>query len=254
MIDSIYCNNTENIGDKLSAPLLYFNYYLTRNINISDLPNIKTMCNVFILGGGGLLSPFFKDSLNVIYEKIDKFKIKIAWGIGYNTHYGDENCFDYNELLKNFDLVGTRDYKSIYRWVPCASCMHPMFTKASLNITEDIVIYEHGDFPIDINGYNRLSNFEKDFFKVINFLNNSNIVITNTYHGVYWATLLNKKVLVIPFSNRFDNFKHPPVVCNVDNYKSKIEYAKNYPHALYECRIANIKFSEEVFKVLNKSS
>jgi hypothetical protein len=41
----------------------------------------------------------------------------------------------------------------------------------------------------------------------------ADVVVANTYHGAYWATLLGRRVIVAaPFSNKFFGFRHEPVI------------------------------------------
>ena len=84
---------------------------------------------------------------------------------------------------------------------------------------------------------------------MINFLGSAELVITNSYHGAYWATLLKRKVVVMqPFSSKFLGFRHPLVVAN--NFDiTDIKNLPVYPNALKEAREANSKFAK---KVLNK--
>jgi glycosyltransferase involved in cell wall biosynthesis len=124
--------------------------------------------------------------------------------------------------------------------------MHPLFDR-HYEIKHPFVVYEHKTHsPIAISGLPRLTNQEKDFGKVISFLGSAECVITSTYHGVYWATLLNRKVVLLnPFSSKFSGFRHMPAVANEKTWKDAGAGAKNYPEALNECRSANLRFREK---------
>lgn len=85
--------------------------------------------------------------------------------------------------------------------------------------------------------------------KLFLFLASAKVVITNTYHGVYWATLLGKKVLCYkPFSSRFFHTKYPPVFIEslTENLDENINNSKNYLESLNECRLANDNFYVKV--------
>lgn len=76
-------------------------------------------------------------------------------------------------------------------------------------------------------------------------------VITNRYHGVYWGTLLKKKVLLYePNCSRFLRFRHMPILFDRTNWSEKMDQAQAYPDALDECRTANTEFAKEVRRLI----
>lgn len=256
MLNSIHCRPKNNIGDKVCSPMLYFNF--NKNVTYHDFYNINdTLSGNVILGGGGLFNDHFYNALKLLLQlkrlkQIDKL---ICWGTGLNIHYGANldimNFF--NEFLSECTVVGMRDYKitSIpqYTWVPCVSCMSNLFD-IKYKIEHDVVIYEHHMNPIQIDNIPKIKNSTGNLDDVIKFMGSANVVITNSYHGVYWATLLKKKVLTLPFSSRFDNFKHPIIICNENNWKNKIREAVIYDRALTECRSANIMFYNQILPIV----
>ncbi|CAL4869162.1 hypothetical protein MMA231_03453 (plasmid) [Asticcacaulis sp. MM231] len=156
------------------------------------------------------------------------------------------------DYLKAFDLVGVRDFGTEYRWVPCASCMLPQLDKPYV-VQHEVVIYEHKRIPIPLNGTPRLSNDGNDIDAVLAFLASGETVITNSYHGAYWATLLGKRVIAIPNMSKMYRFKHFPVVCRADEWKRFSALTRAYPEALAECRAANLAFFEEVKALHDKT-
>lgn len=250
---NIHCAAQTNVGDKYSCPVLYFPFRERLVADIFELrdKNIHQMPESVIVGGGGLLGPYFMEPFEVLMRNRAAIKKLIGWGMGSNVHYRPEVGFQSEiddllpEFLKEFDLLGIRDFGTQYRWVPCASCMHDSLLQG-YEVRNPVVIYEHKDLPIDIDGFPRLKNSEMEIRNVIAFLASSEAVITNTYHGVYWATLLGKRVVVLPFSSRFHGFKHPPVICSDGNWKVALEKSETYPNALAECCEANIAFYSEV--------
>jgi hypothetical protein len=245
IISSVHCIEPKNIGDMECSPFKYFKFYECKTFDLRTFPNTPPYNNKVIIGGGGLLGSAF---INPIINITNKLENVIIWGAGFNVHYGDESDLINNQLttfLNQCKLIGIRDYGLKYEWVPCSSCMNPLFLK-KYNKKYNIVIFEHKDVPIDIKNIPKIKNNASDIYHVISFIGSADVVITNSYHGVYWATLLNKKVLTIPFSSRFDNFKHKPTICTIHNWKEKLEEAKNYPEAIHECREANLKFFVKV--------
>lgn len=238
--------NPKNIGDMMSTPVPHFNILakfatieIFRYRERQDL-HLKPV----IIGGGGLFSnEFFADRLADIVASAPRHLI--CWGAGQNTH--DSAVVSYPDVLRNFDLVGLRDHGSPYEWVPCASCMDPAFDNQQHPVHE-VVLYNHTDFPgLKASGLPELENSVTDFSAVITFLASGATVVTTSYHGAYWATLLGRRVVVInPFSSKFHAFRHPPVLARDSDWKSALARAVSYPDALEECRDANKRFALRV--------
>lgn len=255
-IINIYRHITTNTGDMYSSPCLYFDWLKNAekiDIYMEKVSEVITNVDkkVLILGGGGLITnKDFKKSLDWIGKS--RFKKKIVWGAGHNTH--DQNEFRNSDpFLEMFDLVGIRDFGTKYEWVPCASCMHEAFNKI-YPIKNEIVVYEHKNFPLMITSYPKRNNKSGDLAETLSFLGSGKTVITNTYHGVYWTTLLQRKVILIePFSTKFNSFKHSPAISNRKNFKDYLNTAKIYPNALSECRKANMNFALKVKRMLRDS-
>ena len=227
-IVNIYRKTTSNTGDKFSK----------------EIEN-----KIIIFGGGGFLEQdYFKDYMNVLLEA--KTKLLVGWGIGHNVHGACDILYSSHKYSDKFDLLGVRDSTNYFEWVPCASCMHPIFDKIS-EVRNKIVIYEHKNFPL--RGMNL--NFPKmrngdDFEEVIEFLGTAELIITNSYRGAYWATLLKRRVIIMqPFSSKFFGFHHPLMVANNFNVED-IDNVPIYPNALKDAREANISFSKKVFEKL----
>lgn len=180
---------------------------------------------------------------------------RILWGVGHNIK-DMNNDINYPPYANKFHLVGLRDWDSGFRWVPCASCMHTAFDK-EYEIKNEFVWFEHKKRLID-NRYldlvpaPRMLNTGQNLEQIIEFLGSGETVVTNSYHGVYWATLLGRKVVCIPWSSKFNMFKHPPTMATEKDWPSKIKEAISYPTALEECREANTEFYKDVKNLLKK--
>ena len=197
-----------------------------------------------------------QDTIEVLSRLDRSFGPRILWGAGYNTRDSDEDSYtaSYPNYLNQYHLVGIRDWESDYRWVPCASCMHPAFDR-EYKITNEIVWFEHKKRLLDNKCFDalpapRMINSGQNLEQILEFLGSAETVITNSYHGVYWATLLRRKVVCIPWGSKFNMFKHPPTFATETNWVEKIEEAQVYQSALVECRQANIDFYEEVKKII----
>jgi len=177
---------------------------------------------------------------------------RIVWGAGHNGNYEKKfkGNLEYPTWLRNFDLVGVRDYAQEYEWVPCASCMHPAFRK-KYTIKNEVIWFEHkkqlikstefGNEPIP-----RFINSGNNIEQTIELLGSANIIITNSYHGAYWGSLLGKRVIVTEaWSSKFNAMKHEPYFLQKGEYwKDYVGEAKEYPGALDQC----ISATEEYWK------
>jgi len=81
---------------------------------------------------------------------------------------------------------------------------------------------------------------------MLKFLAESEVVIANSYHVIYWATLLGRKAVQCNrWSTALDHFKWPAVLYSGD-LSHDVKQASSYPEAMREAREANMAFAEEV--------
>jgi hypothetical protein len=244
--------DTTNPGDYYSNPSLYFDL---GNVSIHDIKDPRSVNKIkdntnLIIGGGGLVRHRkFDQRIIEAVEQKSRFNSLILWGAGHNYRPKEETENWHNPYyLDLFDAVGIRDYYYERRdnWVPCASCMHPIFDE-NFKITNDTVYYVHQmNKKIRENSltdvtykYNNI-----DFESAIEFLGSSRKIVTDSYHGAYWGMLLGKDVTVVSWSTKFDYFKHP--VHKLYKYNShKIKPSNTY-RVLDEYRQANINFYKKV--------
>lgn len=250
LINNIRRINPQNCGDTNCSPLKYFDLHTSyRELCIEKITNAPYLLSFIkesgcstIIGGGGLV---YYGWLHVLRNLP---KESIVWGIGLNLHGKRENG-TYPSFFDFFKLVGVRDFGTKYRWVPCASCMHPFFSKIPPP-SRDVVVYEHYEQPIALPqgcDFPRLNNGVRDMVTALKFIASGSTVITNTYHGVYWATLLGRRVVALPIwdSSRFFFFKHPPLIVNEFSLKD-LNKTIRYDESLGECVNSNEKFHEDV--------
>lgn len=177
---------------------------------------------------------------------------RFVWGAGHNGDYNKKSKgkFDYPDWLTEFNLAGIRDWNQGYLWTPCASCMHPALRK-KYQIKNDVIWFEHKkqllkDFGDD--SIPRFINSGSNIDHTIELLGSANIILTNSYHGAYWGTLLNKKVVVVgAWSNKFYGFKHMPTLLEKDEtWKEAVERTVVYKSALDECIAATENFWNKI--------
>lgn len=252
---NIYFSNVNyigNVGDYWSSPLKYYNFdFEYKHIHLMDIAynridDIKN--SIFVIGGGGLINESFSLITKAI-NKIIKNNFVIFWGIGGSSNY----FINFNILNHpNVKLIGIRDIDYNFNfnnnYLPCVSCKNSLFDN-NYNIKYKIGIYEHTDYPINLK-YNKLKNNE-NINNVLEFLGSHEIIITNSYHGVYWSQLLNKKVLYYIDNNivnyKFLNMKYRVEICNEKNYLEKVNSELSYPiNLLNESRLKNDLFYKKV--------
>lgn len=249
---SIYRRDKTNVGDWYCAPSRYFKLPDGEG-DIFDIDKLSLAPHV-VVGGGGLVAKTFHPFMEKLAARKSDIRSLVAWGIGELENVDKTGKtvppFDgsYPAYLKAFDLVGVRDYGTCYRWVPCVSCMSELFDTAYV-VKTDICVYEHKRIPLGISGFPTLSNNGDDLAAVLQFLGSAHVVITNSYHGAYWATLLGRRVIVIPAMSKLYRFAHAPVICRAQDWKKYVEQTQNYPNALAECRTTNINFYQDVLSL-----
>ena len=242
-------NDPTNIGDQVSSPVDYFwplqaAQKMDWNCDLDELARAPV-----IVGGGGLLNPILSEKL-VRLVLLKKEPI-VFWGVGTNMHNQKESF--YPKFLNTVDMVGLRDFGNPFEYVPCPSCLHAALDR-QFPIQHDFVIYEHAHHTIGIEpSAPRMANNQpkENMDAVIQFLSSGELVITNTFHGCYWALLLNRRALIYrPYSNRFFFFKPETVFCDAENWRAKARDAIPAPGYLEECRLLNHRFAEKVFRLL----
>jgi len=275
LIINIFRQNTDNVGDRYCAPYIYDNFknYIVITSDIYKFDEIygKIDLNedvIFIIGGGGLLNCLneWNNTLMNIFTKYPNNKI-IIYGAGLNTISANPSINkNIMECIPTNALIGLRDYlqDSKYIFNPCVSCMHPCFEKKYIT-TQKYGFYLHHEQTTvksdteltltDNTGFKiigkLMKNDEKNIDNVLNFLGSSEIIITNTYHGVYWGMLLNKKVILLQItSTKFNNMKYKPVLYS-GNFEKDLDKCIIYPNMLQECRTLNKEFYENTIEYIN---
>ncbi len=267
-----------NVGDIMSSPLKYFKFPQdSKTVDIMSINDQQVLEKDIIIGGGGLIArEFFAEKMSYIAEK-RKGKL-ISWGIGHNSYEDLGNHLHYPKYMDKFDLHGIRDYSQGFNYIPCVSCMSELFDK-KYETKYEFVVYKHANsqwkipteisnLPLMVNHkyspkarkksffkkisfWHQQDEFQLEFSKIIKFLGQAETILTNTYHGMYWGILLNKKVLAFPFSTKFYTLKYKVPLCDLNNWQDKLQHIPTYPEALAECRDANKHFYQQVLAMLN---
>ena len=268
-IYSFYNVCPHNTGDKYCSPIHYFDEINDDPIHIlnykcfdNEVRNKhckKIINNKLIVGGGGLLNRnAFSKPIKLIEElNATKNKKIVLWGLGHNekdpASYGKKLA--YNIDVENFEVAGTRDFSMPGEYVPCVSCLHPVFDK-TYQVSQEIGIIFHRHTLDKTETTNKFKNIpassnNANLEELIQFIGNSETIITDSYHGMYLSMLLGKKVVVVPNSSKFYDFKYDPIYSTFENAIEDTKKAENYSGILEECREINHNFAEKVFDYLN---
>lgn len=251
---------TNNTGDLACG---YYQYFLSafehfncviHDVNSVKFPLIKKE-DIVIIGGGGLLNATAEWNYNI--NKSAKLAGKsIIWSAGFNsnsnTNRNVKNGIDFNL----FDLVGVRDFNyANFRYVPCATCVMPEIGK-EYTIKREVGLLAHKDFPHDLLGemhqYEKLTN-SSSLRDMIEFIGSSEVILTNSYHAIYWSTLMQKKcVLFAPRSEKYDFYKYPPILFSGDILKD-ISRTLIYPDALAESKKLTYDYLKDILLLVERS-
>lgn len=241
-----------NVGDDNCSPIQFLDFspFETSKIDFGSYRRDaksgkidKNPDDVFVIGGG-----FFDIKNFKLFSHARKI---VFWGGGIRNIIDHKWPFtNKRRPLPNLKktLYGVRDYGFADEWVPCVSCMSPLFDNPS-DVTNEYVIFEHHRQTIDLP-FPKKRNTEVTFAEAIGFLSSAESVITNSYHGAYWSLLLGKKVfLVNEINSKTRTFKWPPVQCAGDEWKNTGN-AVTYPGALQEARDVNLAFMAKAMDFL----
>lgn len=269
MIVNLHRMFTKNVGDLFCAPAQYFPLGDRMEIlgwKQSECQDVETRklwkekfqeASTIVVGGGGLLcSDFFKPGLDYIFQEKNPDTRVVIWGAGHNewqlSDWRKIKCEI--ELPHPYDLIGVRDFGHQHEWVPCPSCLHPAFD-AVTPPEHEVVLYAHEATLLNPKTravlpteFPTLSN-SADFETAIKFLSSGDLVLTDSYHGLYWATLLGRRVIAFPTSSKFYDVKHAAPLCDPRDWQRFANLAVRYPLALRECRDANTRFYEKVMQL-----
>ncbi len=265
---NIHRHDINNVGDYYCAPHLYFEALQGKYLDINGIRKVslkdrkhwidQVSHQSLIIGGGGLLNLRHFDAQMKLFEQLHvEGKKTILWGPGHNDPnralFGKE--VTYNVDLKRFGLVGVRDYSRKEHYVPCVSCLHEIFDQPYTETREVGVLFGKKSSKNEAL-VKRLENFETssnttNLEEMVQFIGTSRTIVTDSYHAMYWAILLNKKVLAVPTTTKFFDFKYPALITDYENFESALKNAPSYTGVLEECREINRIFAEKVFNYLN---
>ena len=252
-IINIFWKDMDNIGDRMSGAGLYFDFPLPVkfvDIKTIDLPKEELEKSFIIIGGGGHLHLPSLDYNNNRMEHLELLaslsKWTVLWGIGNNIHNTKQHI--YPDCLNKFILVGLRDFSNPYEYVPCPSCMSPLFDEYKTILPHrNSIVYKH-KFTEKLSENYLIPSYECEGItmgKSLEAIATAHTIFTDSYHGAYWSLLLNKTVVVPnPYSSKFYSL-HPNLIIRGEEQSGFVDKSINY---LEKCREANISFYARVLE------
>lgn len=218
-----------------------------------DSPEVPPRGALVVLGGGGLFSP--KKAFKKVRWLL-KHRTCVIWGSGENWvinvkgGYLSKRPLHLPSYIKRAQLIGLRDYTGIYNHVPCVSCMHEAFNH-NYEVVRQIGFYCHKRINLPCNGHEKMTNDGSSLEEKLAFLGGCEYVVTNSYHGAYWAALLGCRVLCVPFASKFYGMDAPITFSTPDHISDQEILAIKYPATdgyLEFCRRKNMEFGQLVKK------
>lgn len=242
MIDAafIHRRRKNNVGDLACSPGNYLNLGSHGFFDFSeDTPD----CKLAILGGGQV----FQECVSSCVYKTAGADKRVVWGVGLSAK--DSKSVEFDLLDASCALVSTRNWGvEGCEYVPCASAMSPLFD-APADPTRDVVLFSHArksEHLQRVKGIPELSNDTGTMEDAIAFLASAETVVTNSYHGTYWAMCLGRRVLCLPFNQKFQSFRQNPIMAAPDDWSDQIKHAERRNDVLEDARFHNSRFYEKV--------
>lgn len=235
-IKNFFHKDANNVGDRSCGPAKYF---FSGEVASENLNADKTGQEVKIFGGGSIF-----DQL----RGVEKKGLLISWGVGIPPKGKRDQ--DVSDVVDRFDMFSTRNYdwRDEIRFVPCVSCMSSYFDDAP-DPLHDFVVFAHRKKTPELEapvGVPFMTNRNRSMSEAIDFISSGEVVVTSSYHGVYWAQLLGRKVLCIPFNNKFYTMEDSPYFSTIETWTRDLGKAKRHVSKLGEYRELNIDFSKDV--------
>jgi len=249
-----------NVGDILAGPDRYWSWGPHEVIDICDAEAVGRIGadDRVVIGGGGLLMPWFDEHRARL---LARNPAKVAWwGVGERRiqdvagGYLPAEAAGPGLCAADFPpshLVGARSPGPGLLHVPCASCkfIESFVAERGWPEGEGVGIFEHSAVPLGRGlDHRRLVNTRCSPLEAVAFIANCRVLVTNSYHGMYWGCLLARHVICVPFSS--GHYRHPWRVasCTPAEIGSQIEQAIEAGPAADQGLLAAAVAANEAFR------
>lgn len=248
----VHIIDPENLGDSACCPKQWLPEYAGcpefdfRNPEVRKFP----LDVPFIIGGGGMLHPEVD-----LWTAVECGRRPCCvWGIGTNYHESTDYAPD--TIMRGLEqawLLGLRDYSAQWlmrgaQWVPCPTCktVEPFYAGDKPRVHPLVVISHYSlEIPVPdgvevIRFDNHRKSWPNGHAHMLETLARTRVVVTNTFHGSYWASLLGARV--INYAGRSTRLFRPlPTVVRVTDWTG-VERVRSY----YGCE-PPVEFAREVW-------
>lgn len=245
MLDAAFQHfrSTENVGDRACCPGDYLDFGATLKTDFgSDLP----ACRLAVFGGGQV----WNQALDALIYHARKAHKTVLWAVGIDAATARSLPFEIARAQaalissRNWDVPGC-DY------VPCASALSPLFDAPPPPVHE-VVLFTHARKSAGLTRRKdipEMTNYGVTMQQAIAHLASGRTVVTNSYHGTYWAMCLGRRVLCLPFGKKFHGFRDAPAMADPSDWTSALANARRHDGTLDEARTLNRAFFERVMAV-----
>lgn len=247
-VNFFHCR-ADNVGDRMSGPAQYLWPRSFHSLPVERPPAVGV--DAAIIGGGQLFSQL--PAMIATLQNSNSAVPIVGWGIGLPPSGTRDSHV--RDVTDSFSVFGTRNYdrRDHLPFVPCASCLSHVFDEIP-EPTHEMVVYLHrkkpqpnripADLPV-------MTNAVESARDAIDFISSGEIVVTTSYHGVYWAQLLGRRVICIPYNNKFSTFECTPSMATTDDWLSTAKTSRRHRPLLSEYRSLNRAFGLRVQEILD---
>ena len=232
----VHFSNTKNVGDLACSPCDYFEIGPYSRLAFGT--NLGQRHTAIFGGGQG-----FGQAVDALIYDSTNVKHKVFWALGISEKNASSVMFDIVAAQTNLISSRRRDIAGC-DWVPCVTAMSDMFDR-EWTIKHDVVQFLHHAKSSDVPkmaGCPTLTNWDCSFEQAIEFIASGRTVVTNSYHGTYWAMCLGRQVLCLPFSDKFSGFLQAPKIADPTDWFDDIKSAYACSEVLDHARLQNRAF------------
>ncbi|MEZ5714764.1 MAG: hypothetical protein R3D85_06090 [Paracoccaceae bacterium] len=245
MLDAAFQHfrTTANVGDRACCPGDYLEFGTTLKTDFgADLP----ACRLAVFGGGQV----WNQSLDALIYHSEKARKKVLWAVGIDATTAGSLPFEIARAQaalissRNWGVPGC-DY------VPCASALSPLFD-APPPPAHEVVLFTHARKSAGLlrpDGIPEMTNHGVTMAQAIAHIASGAVVVTNSYHGTYWAMCLGRRVLCLPFGQKFHGFRDTPAMADPADWTAALATARRHDGLLDEARRLNRAFHEKVLSL-----
>ncbi|WP_152618585.1 hypothetical protein [Leisingera sp. ANG-Vp] len=173
-----------------------------------DFSEVPPPCRLAMFGGGQV----FRDCVKSVICRTPEAKHRVSWGVGIDGAAAASIEFDIAE--GNCALISSRNWGVPgCEHVPCPSAMSPLFD-GQAEPEHEVVLFSHAlksDGLLRMPGIPELDNGRANLEEALAFIASGETVAANSYHGTYWTMCLGRRVLSVPFNEKFRHFRENPV-------------------------------------------